>query len=122
MKPILTLLALLTLVSISFAKAGDPIPLPKQSAAEAVALTRTVFDASSNLTKEWRQRCIVISIIYSSPFKLTQKENKNEPLQNIDQDDEWSWFVTFIHPEANDVSFTYRVRRDGRITLYRETL
>jgi hypothetical protein len=36
-------------------------------------------------------------------------------------DDEWSWFVTLIHPTANDVSFTYRVYRSGIVGIYEET-
>jgi hypothetical protein len=124
-KATLTLLVLASLVSMSLAKAGDPIPLPKQSVAEAVVLARTAFDASSTLgkDKQWRQRFIVISVVYSSPSRLWRAEHKNQPVleQAGEHDDEWSWFVTFIHPTANDVSYTYRVYRSGIAGIFRQT-
>ena len=76
--------------SFAWGKAGARIPLPKQNLVDAVALAKKAFLDDSRLTKEkkaWRAKCIVISVVYDTPNRMTRRENRKNNEVLVDSDD-----------------------------------
>lgn len=119
-------LLLLLATSVCHGKAGPVIPRPKQSVGEVVAIATKHFLGEKNLSKseaEWRGACIVLAVTYDTPHaRHTRCDKSAREADQGQRDDEWSWFVTFVHPAANDVSFTYRVLADGSIREFERTI
>jgi hypothetical protein len=115
------MLTLLIAPQLMLAKPGTSIPLPKQTVVEAVkAATGRFLDEKANSETElaWRRQFIVVAVTYETPvFRRERKAGGGQ----LEEKDEWSWFVTFIHPVQTDTSHTLRVMADGTVTEYTST-
>ena len=125
MKTSTVMLGLLLACQVCLGKAGPEIPRPKQSVMDAVTLATKQFLGEKNLSKseaEWRQSFIVIAVTYDTPYDR-QTRGKEPQEQAKDAPDEvWSWFVTFVHPKANDKVFTLRVMPDGTVVEFERSI
>ena len=125
MKTICMILTLLVASSLALAKAGPEIPRPKQSVADAVVVATKHFLSEKSLTEEkveWRKECIIVAVSYDTPHARSARGKRNSKEVIIDLDEDWSWFVKFVHPVGNDVSFTFRVMQDGTVRLDQKTI
>jgi hypothetical protein len=125
MKIIFMTLALLVASPLAWGKAGSEIPRPKQSVTNAVALATKHFLGKKSLSEEklkWRKECIIVAVSYDTPHARSTRWNRNNKKIKLDLDEEWSWFVKFIHPVGNDVSFTFRVMPDDTVRLDQKTI
>lgn len=108
-----------------FAHAGPEIPKPAQTVIEAVRLAWDHFVNEKGIKEKdklRRQEFIVVSVLYETPMQREKRQTGKAQLIPKGMNTEWTWFVKVVHPVANDISFTYRVMRDGTILEVESTI
>lgn len=114
MKKLFTFLIIFISLTVN-AKAGPPIPLPKQEIIEAVKIVKIHFCKTFLKVKKVEKSkdfmakdYLVTSIKYTKYFN--EKKFKD-----------YSWVIVLTHPISNDHSFTYQLKPNGNIVLLGET-
>ncbi len=105
----------ITNASFSFAKAGPPIPIPKNPAIEAIKIARQRFHFEFPDNKRFTESedlkiedFIVMNAVYTKSYKSYKFEN-------------WGWVIVFRHPKHSDNSFVYIVNYKGEASLLYQT-
>jgi hypothetical protein len=111
--PLLSALAILILFSNNtFAEPLPyPIPKPEVSVIEAIGLATNYFHKGEDLidTADFKKADFILdSVIYTDYF--------DDKFQS-----EWAWYISFRHPIASDITYTYKVTEDKKIVLIRRT-
>ncbi len=97
---------------------GPPLPRPAQEVETAIALSRAALfqHATSQEGTNFYSGFITWRISYQTGDLFWQEHKdllgKKSPFPATDRD--WTWFITYTHPEG-DVLFVYRVLRNAEV-------
>jgi len=83
------------------------IPISKYTAAQAIEKVSKYYQDSKADPERF-----IISVVYGRPDRLRPWLGNNfVPGDN----EEWSWFVTYTHPQKRESTIMYRLRENGEI-------
>jgi len=117
-RPFLILGAVVTLL----ADAGPRIPLPKKSMTEAIQIAQKQLSNDLNKDPEFMRQMLLVEARYTSENHLAYEYPKLFPkIGPVIERPRWFWVIAFVHPVANDVSFTYCVDQSGQVKLLQST-
>ena len=112
--------------SHAFAEAGPPIPVPKVSIDRALELSRAALKEDFADSDAFKSKdMIVLSVLYKNYAKESEyyddyaKMKEKAFLEKYRA--QWAWEIVFVHPVANDISYTYKVSQDGKVQLVEQT-
>ncbi len=114
----IAIILLLACTMTACADQGPPLPRPAQEVEKAIALSRAalVQHATSAEGTNFYSGFITWRISYQTADLFWQEHKdllgKKSPFPAADRD--WTWFITYTHPEG-DVLFVYRVLRSGEV-------
>lgn len=109
---VITAPLLLCFATSVYAKSGPPIPAPELSISEAINLAKKHFsNKQTRLNDESefkKEEYILVSAKYQNYFR-----DQKQP--------EWAWYISFVHPLANDHTITYKISNENSVYLIEMT-